>query len=250
LEQNQEKNLVLYGRHPIVDAIKAGRIFEKIMLLQGTRGELEIEMRKLCKEYDIPLSMVPKEKLDKMTNKANHQGLVGFTALIEYQSLEKIVPFVFEKGETPLLLLLDNVTDVRNFGAIARSAEAMGVHAIVVLHKGGALINAEALKASAGALSRMPICREKTMSGVLDYLGSSGIQVVASDLKAEKRLFEVDFKLPTAILIGSESEGVNRNFIQRADDTFLIPQLGTTDSLNVSVATGIILYEVVKQRIF
>jgi 23S rRNA (guanosine2251-2'-O)-methyltransferase len=247
-EINQDKTVVIYGRHPVVDAIKAEKAFEKIMLLQGTRGELEVELRKLCREFQIPLSMVPKEKLDKMAKGANHQGVVGFMAVIEYQSLEKVLPFIMEKGEAPLLLLLDNVTDVRNFGAIARSAEVMGVHALVVPHKGGALINSEALKASAGALSRIPVCREKTMSGVLDYLGASGVRVVASDLKGERKIFDVDFKLPTAILIGSESEGVNRNFLQRADETFIIPQMGTTDSLNVSVATGVILYEVLRQR--
>ena len=147
------------------------------------------------------------------------------------------------------MLLLDSITDVRNFGAIARSAEVMGVHAIVVAQKGGALINAEAIKTSAGALTRIPVCREKTMSGVLDYLGSSGVRIVSSDLKATKKLFEIDFTLPTAILIGSEDEGVNPNFLRRSDETFMIPQAGQTDSLNVSVATGIILYEVVKQRI-
>ena len=244
-----EQSFIIYGRHPVVDAIKAGKLFEKVMLLQGTTGETEIELRKITREHNIPLSMVPKEKLHKMAAKgANHQGVIGFLSMIEYQSLENILPHIFEKGETPLLLLLDNITDVRNFGAIARSAEVMGVHAIVVPQKGGALINADAMKASAGALSKIPVCREKTMSGVLDYLGSSGVRVVSSDLKGEKQLFEIDFTGPTAILIGSEGEGVNANFIRRSDETFKIPQIGTTDSLNVSVATGIILYEVVKQR--
>ena len=245
-----EENFIIYGRHPVVDAIKAGKLFEKIMLLQGTTGETEIELRKLTREHNIPLSMVPKDKLNKMAAKgANHQGVIGFLALLEYQKLEEILPQVFEKGETPLFLLLDNVTDVRNFGAIARSAEVMGVHALIVPHKGGALITSDAMKASAGALSKIPVCREKTMSGVLDYLGSAGVRVVSSDLKAEKKLFEIDFTVPMAILIGSESEGVNANFLRRSDETFMIPQIGTTDSLNVSVATGIILYEVVKQRL-
>lgn len=244
-----EQNLMIYGRHPVVDAIKAGKPFEKVMLLQGTTGETEIELRHLTREHNIPLSMVPREKLNKMAARgANHQGVIGFLSVIEYQNLENILPFIYEKGETPLLLLLDNVTDVRNFGAIARSAEVMGVHALVVPQKGGALINADAMKASAGALSKIPVCREKTLSAVLDYLGSSGVQVISSDLKAEKQLFEMDFTQPTAILIGSEGEGVNANFVRRSDDTFKIPQVGTTDSLNVSVATGIILYEVVKQR--
>lgn len=245
-----EQNFIIYGRHPIVDAIKAGKLFEKVMLLQGTTGETEVELRKVTREYNVPLSMVPKEKLNKMVPKGvNHQGVVGFLSLIEYQSIESVLPHIFEKGDIPLILLLDNVTDVRNFGAIARSAEVMGVHAIVVPQKGGALINADAMKASAGALSKIPVCREKSLSHVLDYLGASGVSVVASDLKASKQLFDIDFTLPTAILIGSENEGVNINFLRRSDETFKIPQVGTTDSLNVSVATGIILYEVVKQRI-
>jgi 23S rRNA (guanosine2251-2'-O)-methyltransferase len=245
----ESKNIVIYGRHPVVEAIKGGKTFEKLLFQQGLTGELEKEIRKLSREFQIPLSVVPREKLDKMSNGANHQGVIGHIALLPYFNLEDIVPHIFEKGEIPLLLLLDGVTDVRNFGAIARSAEIMGVHAIVVPQKGAALINADAIKASAGALNRIPICREKTMSGVLDFLGSSGVRIVASDLKATQQLFEVDFTPPTAILIGSEDEGVNMNFIRRSDETFIIPQMGKTDSLNVSVATGIILYEVVKQRL-
>jgi 23S rRNA (guanosine2251-2'-O)-methyltransferase len=246
--EESTNNTIIYGRHPITDAIKAGKVFEKIMIQQGLRGEMEIEIRKLCRENQIPLSIVPREKLNKMANGANHQGLVGFIALVSYLNLEDVLPHIFEKGEVPLLIVLDGVTDVRNFGAIARSAEVMGAHAIVVQQKGGALINADAIKASAGALTRLPICREKTLSAVLDYLAASGVRVVASDLKATQKLYEVDFTLPTAILIGSEDAGVNGNYLRRSDETFIIPQVGTTDSLNVSVATGIILYEVIKQR--
>ena len=245
----KEENTLIYGRHPVVDAIRSGKPFEKVMMQQGLRGEAEIEIRKLAKEYNIPLSIVPREKMSKMANGGNHQGILGFLPLIEYQRLEDILPFVFEKGETPLLILLDNVTDVRNFGAIARSAEVMGVHAIIVPQNGSALINGDAMKSSAGALSRLPVCREKTLSSVLDYLAQSGVRVVASDLGAKNKVFDVDFSFPTAILMGSEGEGVNRALLRRADETFIIPQVGTTDSLNVSVATGVILYEVLRQRL-
>jgi 23S rRNA (guanosine2251-2'-O)-methyltransferase len=244
----KEENTLIYGRHPVADAIRSGKPFEKVMMQQGLRGEAEIEIRKLSKEYNIPLSIVPREKLSKMANGGNHQGILGFLPLIEYQKLEDILPLIFEKGETPLLILLDNVTDVRNFGAIARSAEVMGVHAIVVPQNGAALLNADAMKASAGALSRLPVCREKTLSAVLDYLAQSGVRVVASDLGGKNKVFDVDFTFPTAILMGSEGEGVNRALLRRADETFIIPQIGTTDSLNVSVATGVILYEVLRQR--
>ena len=242
------KNIIIYGRHPVTDAIKAGRAFEKIMFQQGLTGDIEMEIRKLCREGQIPLSIVPKEKLAKMANGANHQGVIGFAALLDYAKLEDVLPHIFEKGEIPLLLLLDSITDVRNFGAIARTAEVMGVHALVIAQKGGALINAEAIKTSAGALNRIAVCREKTISGVLDFLGTSGVRIISSDLKATKKLFDIDFTLPTAILIGSEDEGVNSNFLKRSDETFVIPQVGEMDSLNVSVATGVILYEVVKQR--
>lgn len=246
-----DKNILIYGRHPIADAIRAGKLFEKVLMQQGLRGEAEVEIRQLTKQFSIPLSVVPKEKLAKMAggNQANHQGFLGFLALVEYQKLDEVLPFVYEKGENPLILLLDGVTDVRNFGAIARSAEVMGVQAIVVPTQGTALLNAEAMKASAGALSRISICREKNLSHVLDYLAQAGVQVVASDLKGEKKVFDVDFTLPTAILMGSEGEGINRALLRRADDTFIIPQVGTTDSLNVSVATGVILYEALRQRL-
>ena len=219
------------------------------MMQQDLRGEAEIEIRQLAKANGIPLSIVPREKLSKMANGGNHhQGILGFLAMVEYQKLDEVLPFVFEKGEVPLLLLLDNITDVRNFGAIARSAEVMGVHAIVVPLQGAALLNADAMKTSAGALSRIAVCREKNLSQVLDYLAQSGVQVVASDLKADKKLYEMDFSMPTAIIMGTEDEGVNRALLRRADERFIIPQIGTTDSLNVSVATGVILYEVVRQR--
>jgi 23S rRNA (guanosine2251-2'-O)-methyltransferase len=243
-----ETNILIYGRHPIADAIRAGKPFEKVMMQQGLRGEAEVEIRQLTKANGIPLSIVPREKMNKMASGGNHQGILGILSIVEYQKLDEIVPFIFEKGEVPLLLLLDEITDVRNFGAIARSAEVMGVHAIVVPLQGSALINADAMKASAGALSKIHVCREKNLSVVLDYLGQAGIRVVASDLKAEKKIFDIDFTLPTAIIMGSEGEGVNNALLRRVDETFIIPQVGTTDSLNVSVATGVILYEVVRQR--
>jgi 23S rRNA (guanosine2251-2'-O)-methyltransferase len=246
-----DKNILIYGRHPIADAIRAGKAFEKVMIQQGLRGEAEIEIRHLTKAHGIPLSIVPREKLSKMAggNQANHQGFLGFLALVEYQKLDEVLPFIYEKGENPLLLILDSVTDVRNFGAIARSAEVMGVQAIVVPLQGAALLNGDAMKTSAGALSRLNICREKTLSAVLDYLAQAGVQVVASDLKAEKKVFDIDFTMPTAILMGSEGEGINPALLRRADEKFIIPQVGTTDSLNVSVATGVILYEALRQRL-
>ena len=239
---------IIYGRHPTIDAIKAGKAFDKIMLQQGIRGEYEKELRYTCRQFDIPLQVVPKERLNRFT-KSNHQGVIGFISLIAYQGLENVLPMIYENSETPLFLILDGVTDVRNFGAIARTAEIAGVHAIIVPKKGAALINSDALKTSAGALTKIAVCRESSLFTVVEFLQNSGVQVFASDLQASKMSFNVDFTVPTAIIIGSEDLGVQEGLLERANETFIIPQIGTTDSYNVSVATGMILYEVLRQRL-
>ena len=239
---------IIYGRHPIIDAIKAGKAFDKIMLQQGIRGEYEKELRYTCRQFDIPLQVVPKERLNRFT-KSNHQGVIGFISLIAYQGLENVLPMIYENSETPLFLILDGVTDVRNFGAIARTAEIAGVHAIIVPKKGAALINSDALKTSAGALTKIAVCRESSLFTVVEFLQNSGVQVFASDLQASKMSFNVDFTVPTAIIIGSEDLGVQEGLLERANETFIIPQIGTTDSYNVSVATGMILYEALRQRL-
>lgn len=239
---------IIYGRHPIMDAVKAGKAFDKIMLQQGIRGEYEKELRYICRQSDIPLQVVPKERLNRFTN-SNHQGVIGFISLIEYQGLENVLPMIYENAETPLFLILDGVTDVRNFGAIARTAEVAGVHAIIIPKKGAALINSDAIKTSAGALTKIAVCRESSLSNVIEFLRNSGVQVFASDLKAEKMSYNLDFTVPMALVIGSEDNGVQEDLLKRSDETFIIPQIGTTDSYNVSVATGMMLYEVMRQRI-
>ena len=243
----EKQNYLIYGRHPVVDAIQSGRAVDKLYLQQGTRGDFEKEIRQLSKEYDIPLQVVPKEKLSRFT-KANHQGIVGFLAMIEYYLLEDVLPGIFEKSETPLLLLLDGITDVRNLGAIARSAECVGAHALVVPRKGSAQINPEAMKASAGALARIPVCRVHSMVNAVDYLQQSGIQVIASSLQAQKKVFELDLTQPIAIIVGAEGEGISPALEKKSNELFVIPQLGKMDSFNVSVAAGIILYEAMRQR--
>ncbi len=243
------KTKTIYGRHPVLDALKSGDIqFEKILIQQGTRGDFEKTMRALTGERQIPLSFVPKEKLNRYSHNNNHQGVLAFVAAIEYQKLENVLPHLYENGETPLFLLLDGITDVRNFGAIARSAVCTGVHAIVTPMKGSAQINAEAIKASAGTLSKIPVCREPSISGAIDYLQQSGVQIFASSLEGEPGLRDLDWKSPCAVVIGSEERGVNANFIGRADACFKIPQSNATDSFNASVATGIILYEAMLGR--
>lgn len=245
--QNNQKNTI-YGRHPVVDAIKSGSTFDKLILQQGIRGEFEKEIRWLSRQHRIPLQVVPKERMGKFT-KGNHQGIIGLLSLIAYQRLENILPLIYEQSEVPLILLLDGVTDVRNFGAIARSAEICGVHALVIPQKKSAQINAEALKTSAGALTRISVCREGSLIKAIEYLQQSGIPVLASDLQASQKIFELDLTAPVALVVGSEGEGISKAVAKQVDQRFIIPQIGATDSFNVSVATGIMLYEVMRQRI-
>lgn len=243
-----KKKTFIFGRHPIVDAIHAGQVFDKIILQKGTRGDFEKELRQLTKKHNIPLQYAPKERLAKIT-RGNHQGVIGLLSMISYYRLEDVLPLIYEKGQTPLLTILDGVTDVRNFGAIARSAVCCGVDSIVIPMKGGAQINADAMKASAGAINNLPICREPSLVHTIEQLQQSGVQVVASSLTANKQVDELDFRLPTAIIIGSEGEGVSETLLQKSDDQFIIPQFNRTNSFNVSVASGIILYEAMKQRL-
>lgn len=241
-----DKNIV-FGRHPVVEAINAGQSIDKIFILQTIKGEFEKEVRYLSRTNNIPLQYVPKEKLNKIT-RANHQGIIALVSAITYQSLEDLVPHLFKEYEVPLLLMLDGITDIRNIGAIARTAEAMGVHALVIPNQGGGMINADAIKTSAGALNLLPVCRENSLLKAVGFLQNSDFQVVASDLKAETQLEDIDFKLPTTIILGSEGKGIHSTLLKAADQRFIIPQAGRTDSLNVSVATGIILYEALQQR--
>ncbi len=241
------KDQLIYGKHPLWDAIKSGQAIDKVWLQIGMKGEYVTDMRELCKEKNIPIQMVPKEKLNKLIRE-NHQGAIAFVSMVDYYKLEDVLPQIYERNEMPLILVLDGVTDVRNFGAIARSAECLGANAIVIGKKNAARINAEAMKTSAGALTKIPICRENSPMAAVEFLQLSGVQVAASDLKAEKNISEIDFTGPTAILVGSEGRGVHYTLAEMSDLRFIIPQSGFTDSLNVSVATGIILYEIARQR--
>ena len=239
---------LIYGHHPVVEAIQAGKPVEKVFFQQGLRGDLEKEIRHLTKAHDIPLQVVPKEKLNKLV-RGNHQGVAAWLALVAYQALDDVVPFIFEQGETPLLVLLDGITDVRNFGAICRSAECAGVHAVVVPQSGAAPANEDAMKASAGALARIRLCRVRSLFSTVEWLQQSGVQVVATALGAKAvPLYQIDFSLPTAILLGSEGEGVHTKLLKMADRVARIPQATDFDSFNVSVAAGIALYEALRQR--
>jgi len=217
--------------------------FQKTM-----RGETEKEVRNLCREHDIPLVYAPKEKLNKITT-SNHQGVIAYLSLLTYYKVSDVLPMIYEKGETPLLIILDGITDVRNMGAIARSAEVCGAHAIILPQKGSAMINAEGIKASAGALLNIPVCRENSLASVIEFCHMSGIQTLASDLQGEAPLHKLDLTVPTAFVVGSEGDGVSQGVLRRVNQSFIIPQIGQTDSLNVSVASGIMMYEAMKQRL-
>ncbi len=238
---------MIIGRHPVIDAINNGNNFDKIILQKGVERDFDQKIKSLSKSYDIPLQIVPREKLNRIYN-GQHQGIIGFLSLVNYFKLEDVLPMIYEKSEVPLLLLLDGITDVRNFGSIARSAEICGVHAIIIPAKGSAQINPEALKASAGALTKMTICRESSLTKAIDTLQLNGIHVLASNLGTDKKMYEIDFSVPTALVIGSEGNGVSSAILKKVNEHFIIPQKGSTDSFNVSVASGIMLYEVMRQR--
>lgn len=238
----------IFGIRACIEAIKADKEIDKVLLKKGSRGDLFYELFDLIKEKNIPFQYVPIQKLNRITQK-NHQGVIAFISSIEYQNIENILPQLFEQAKVPLLLVLDKITDVRNFGAIARTAECAGVNAIIIPLKGSALINSDAVKTSAGALHTMPVCRVENLKETIIFLKQSGIQIVAANEKSDKYYYDVDFKLPSAIVMGAEDKGISNDIINLSDKIVKIPIVGNIESLNVSVATSIIVYEAVKQRI-
>lgn len=243
-----EKESFIFGIRAVIEAIEAGREIEKILIQRGIAGELFNQLRKALKGTEIPFQMVPPEKIKRLTSK-NHQGVIAFVSEVTYYRAEDLLPRVFEEGRTPLVLVIDRVTDVRNFGAIARSAECAGVDFIVIPSRGSAQINADAVKTSAGALHRIPVCRENNLKDTLSYLKDYGLQVIACHEKTDKLIYSADLKLPTAILMGSEENGISAEYLKLCDLAVKIPMTGKTASLNVSVATGIILFEAIRQKL-
>ena len=244
--KNTPNNLII-GIRPIMEAIQAGRQIERVLIKTGLDGDLFRSLLELILKHNIPHQFVPIEKLNTLTS-AHHQGVAAYVALIMYADIEEIIRQITERKEAALLLLLDGVTDVRNFGAIARSAECAGVHAIVIPAKGAAPINADALKTSAGALSRIPVCRVPNLRTALYHLKDSGIQIAAATEKASKLVYDCDFKQPTAIVMGAEDIGISEIALKLSDEKVKIPLQGEIQSLNVSVATAVLLFEVVRQR--
>ena len=245
--QKHDKNSLICGRHPVMDGINEGVQFEKIWLSQSVKGEFEIQLRKICKKKEIPLSVIPKDKLQRISS-ANNQGVIGLISKISYQQIEDILPHVFEQGQTPFIVALDGVTDVRNIGAIARTALGTGAHALLVPMKKTAQINNEAIKSSAGALLKLPVCRTSSLVNTIDFLRQSGMQVVAADLSGSTYPSQLDLSLPTLVIMGSEDEGIRPHIMRKADKVFQIPIAEEMESFNVSVAAGMVMYECFKQR--
>ena len=242
-----EKENFIYGLHPVTEAIKSGKEIDRIFFKKGLQGAFSAELLQLARSYDIPFQFVPPEKLDRITRK-NHQGVIALISQISYQTLENLVQMVFEEGKNPLFLILDGITDVRNFGAIGRTAECAGVHAIIIPMQGSAQINEEAVRTSAGALLRIPVCREKSLKAAAKFLKESGIMLIAASEQSQTTCFNEDYLKPLAIIMGSEETGISPELLRSCDQIVKIPMQGEISSLNVSVAAGVLLFEVVRQR--
>jgi 23S rRNA (guanosine2251-2'-O)-methyltransferase len=248
-QNRPKKSTLVIGKKAVLDAIKSGTALERIYL-QNTIGGQEItEITALAAQYKIPASKVPIDKLNGF-NIGVHEGCVALLSKIQYQDLQEVISYVVESGEVPLFLILDGITDIRNIGGMARTAFCMGVNAIIIPDKGVGMLNEDAILTSAGALEKLPVCRVNSLMKAVDELRLNGIKVLASEMTAAKNVFEIDMALPAAIIMGSEEKGIYPALLKVADERFKVPMVGEFESLNVSVATGMILYEVMKQRQF
>ena len=245
--QKEYNNQLVIGRNPVLELLKSERPIEKIYIQQGMKGEFEIELRNLLKGKNIPVSHVHPAKLNGITSQ-NHQGVIAVTSLIEYTELEDLIDKIYFEGEVPSLLFLDSITDIRNVGSIIRSAEVLGAHGIILGSKNTAIINHIAIKVSAGAAFNIPIVKVHSANNAVESLKNSGISIYASTLDCRKDISEINFKNPFCVILGSEDEGITPHLLKISDDEFKIPQFGKTESLNVAVSAGIILYEAVRQR--
>ena len=240
-------NNLIFGIRPVVEAIEAGREIEKLYIRKGAEGQLMTELRDLCLRHRVRVQEVPVEKLNRLV-RGNHQGVVAQIAAIAYVQLDDILERVPD-DETPLVVVFDGVTDVRNFGAIARSAECAGAHGLIAPLKNSAPVNAEAIRASAGALTTIPVCRVGSIRNTLKTLQAEGFQVVAATEKSRKLLYDADLRRPTALVMGAEETGISKEVLKLCDERLAIPLIGRIESLNVSAAAAVMLFEVARQRI-
>jgi 23S rRNA (guanosine2251-2'-O)-methyltransferase len=242
-----KSNQQVFGIRAVMEAIDSGKEIESLFIQKGISGDLFRELRKLIDQHQIKYQYVPIEKLNRLTTK-NHQGVVAFISPISFHKVEDLIPFIYENGETPLLLVLDRITDVRNFGAIARTAECAGVHGIVIPLKESAAIHSDSIKTSAGALFKIPVCRVHSLKKAVEYMQESGLQVIGCSEKNDESMYTVDYTIPTAVVLGSEEDGISNELMRILDRFAKIPLKGEIESLNVSVAAGVVLYEAVRQR--
>jgi len=243
------KKTLIIGKEAVMQAIQSGKQLDRIYLQNNIPGKLVEEIKSIALQHNIPINKVPVEKLDGF-NITGHQGIVAQIARVQYLDLQEVISFIVEKGETPLFLLLDGITDIRNIGGIARTAYCCGVHAFIIPEKGVGALNEDAVLTSAGALEKISVCRVNSLMEAVDELHLNGIKVFASEMSANKNVFDCDFKEPCAIVMGNEEKGIYPALMKICDEKFKIPMTGDFESLNVGVATGMILYEVMRQRAF
>ena len=246
--EKRSKPTLIIGRQPLIEAITSGRPIEKILFQRNVSGESIGEIRKLAKTNAIPIQQVPPEKMNSLT-RANHQGVIAFAGLVQYLELQQVIDHVIAEGKSPLFVMLDGVTDVRNIGAIARTAVCCGAQAIIIPDKGTGALNEEAMKSSAGALERIHICRVNSLVKAIDEMHLNGIKVFTTGMTHATMVYEMDYKEPCCIIMGNEENGVQPHLVKAADEKITIPMAAEFDSFNVSVATAIILYEAMKQRL-
>ncbi|MBR4842137.1 MAG: 23S rRNA (guanosine(2251)-2'-O)-methyltransferase RlmB [Bacteroidaceae bacterium] len=238
---------MIFGIRAVIEAVEAGKEIDRLLVRKDLQGELSKELFSAIKGYNIPVQRVPAEKLNRITRK-NHQGVIAFIAPVIYQHVENLVPTLFEEGKEPFFVLLDGVTDVRNFGAIARTAECAGVNAVIIPSRNSVSVNADAVKTSAGALHILPVCRENNIASTIRYLKNCGIRIVGATEKAELDYTRTTLDGPICLIMGAEDRGIPQEHLSLCDEWVRIPILGQIESLNVSVAAGILIYETVKQR--
>ncbi len=245
--ENRDENSMIYGTRAIIEALKSDQEFERVFIQHGLNNPLMRELKDELKRAGVHFQLVPGDKLNRLTRQ-NHQGAIAFLSSLEYHKTTDVVPDIFASGKTPLFIILDRVTDTRNLGAIARTAECIGAHAMIIPSRGSAMINSDAVKTSAGALHHLPVCREDNLKTTIDYLKECGVRVVACSEKTEKLAAAADLTGPLAVIMGSEENGVSHEYLRRCDDVVKLPMEGAISSYNVSVAAGMILYEVSRQR--
>lgn len=247
INKGEHEKDYIFGTRAVMEAIHAQKDIDKILVDKEVNNELTKELLALAKEERINVVRVPEAKLNRITRK-NHQGVVAHMSAIQYASLDNVIDECFSKGVAPLILVLDRITDVRNFGAMARTADCAGVHAIVIPEKGSAQINSDAVKTSAGALNHLPVCRVNNLYYTVKDLKKMGLNVVSVTEKTDRLMYDADFSLPTALILGSEEDGISQELIGISDEFVKIPLSGNIESLNVSVSAGVVVYEAIRQR--